>query len=136
MTTYQQQLAKCKDTNDVYSNIWRRCVWTITDYEELFRDIDRGYIIQDPEDIYFIINPDWEEEDSDDSDDEDEDCVPDQELNVDVLNDIKFMTDFILTMTDETEKKSLSYCILDHIMDHDKAVYKKDQAWYRGSLET
>ena len=62
MSTYQQQLAKCKDTTDDYSNIWKSSVWTINDYEELFKDIDRGYIIQDPEDIYFIINPDWEEE--------------------------------------------------------------------------
>jgi hypothetical protein len=61
MSTYQQQLAKCKDTTDDYSNIWKNSSWTITDYEELFRDIDRGYIIQDPEDIYFIINPDLEE---------------------------------------------------------------------------
>jgi DNA repair exonuclease SbcCD nuclease subunit len=59
-----------------------------------------------------------------------------QQQHYDVLNDIEFMTDFILTMTDETEKKSLSYCILEHIKDHDKAVYKKDQAWYRDSLET
>ena len=47
-----------------------------------------------------------------------------------VLNDIVFMTDYILTMTDETEKKSLSYCIIDHINNHDEAVYKKDQVWY------
>ena len=80
MSTYQQQLAKCKDTTDVYSNIWRTCVWTLTDYEELFRDLDRGYIIQDPEDFYFIINPDWEEEEEEtpkqleDSDDERDLC--------------------------------------------------------------
>lgn len=67
MSTYQQQLAKCKDTDDEnsYSSIWRNSVWTITDYEELFEDIDRGYIIQDPEDVFFIINPDWEEEEDD-----------------------------------------------------------------------
>jgi len=63
MSTYQQQLAKCKDTNDDYSNIWRSSVWTITDYEELFVDIDRGYIIQSQGwGKCFIINPEWEEE--------------------------------------------------------------------------
>jgi hypothetical protein len=62
MSTYQQQLAKCKDTTDDYSNIWKNSSWTITDYEELFRDLDDGFIIQDPDNIYFIINPDWEEE--------------------------------------------------------------------------
>lgn len=71
MSTYQQQLAKCKDTNEDYSNIWRSSVWTISDYEELFEDIDRGYIIQSQEANYFIINPDWEEEEED-SDDEEE----------------------------------------------------------------
>tara|TARA_R110002074_G_scaffold290371_1_gene462235 strand:+ start:326 stop:823 length:498 start_codon:yes stop_codon:yes gene_type:complete len=45
-----------------------------------------------------------------------------------VLNDIVFMTDFILT--NEPERNSLSYCIIDHIKDHDPAVYKKDQVWY------
>ena len=91
MSTYQQQLAKCKDTDDEnsYSSIWRNSVWTITDYEELFEDIDRGYIIQDPEDVFFIINPDWEgEEEEEDSDDEeedsdDEDCVAHPVYNCD-----------------------------------------------------
>ena len=62
MSNYQEQLAKCKDTTEDYSNIWKSSVWTITDYEELFEDIDRGYIIQSQEENYFIINPDWEEE--------------------------------------------------------------------------
>ena len=67
MSSYQQQLNKCKDTTDDYSNIWKSKVWTITDYEELFEDIDRGYVIQDPDANYFIINPDWDgEEDSED----------------------------------------------------------------------
>ena len=74
MSNYQEQLAKCKDTTEDYSNIWRSSGWTITDYEELFEDIDRGYIIQSQEENYFIINPDWEEEEED-SDDEDEDSV-------------------------------------------------------------
>ena len=74
MFTYQQQLAKCKDTTDDYSNIWKSSVWTITDYEELFEDIDRGYIIQSQEANYFIINPDWEEEEEEyeNRDDEEE----------------------------------------------------------------
>ena len=62
MSSYQQQLNKCKDTTDDYSNIWKSKVWTITDYEELFEDIDRGYVIQDPDANYFIINPDWDGE--------------------------------------------------------------------------
>ena len=61
MSTYQQQLAKCMDTTDDYSNIWRSTVWTIADYEELFVDIERGYIIQSTEGNYFIINPDWKD---------------------------------------------------------------------------
>ena len=62
MSSYQEQLARCKDTNDDYSNIWKSSVWTINDYEELFKNLSYGYIIQDPDFAYFIINPDWEEE--------------------------------------------------------------------------
>ena len=65
--TYQEQLALCKCETEAYSNIWKSNVWTITDYEELFEDINRGYVIQDPDNNYFILNPDWEgEEDSED----------------------------------------------------------------------
>tara|TARA_R110002126_G_scaffold13523_3_gene58541 strand:+ start:3597 stop:3887 length:291 start_codon:yes stop_codon:yes gene_type:complete len=66
--TYQEQLALCKCETEDYSNIWKSKVWTITDYEELFEDINRGYVIQDPDNNYFILNPDWEEEEEHDED--------------------------------------------------------------------
>ena len=65
MLSYQEQLAKCRDAEDDYSNIWSCMEWTIADYEELFVDIARGYIIQgdfDYDNNAFIINPDWEDE--------------------------------------------------------------------------
>ena len=77
MVSYQEQLAKCQDTTDDYSNIWKNKEWTIKDYEELFTDIERGYIIQgdfDTHHNYFIINPDFEEEEEEYSDDEDDYC--------------------------------------------------------------
>ena len=55
--TYQTQLALCKCKTEAYSNIWKSNVWTITDYEELFEDISLGYVIQDPDNNYFILNP-------------------------------------------------------------------------------
>ena len=61
--SYQEQLAKCKDPTDDFGNVWRNKNWTIADYEQLFEDIDRGYIIQETyEGNYFVINEDYEEE--------------------------------------------------------------------------
>ena len=65
MSTYQEQLARCKDATDDCSNIWSSQEWTIADYEALFEDIARGYIIQgdfDNDNNTFIINPDFEED--------------------------------------------------------------------------
>jgi len=65
MVSYQEQLAKCQDTTEKYNTIWKNKEWTIKDYEDLFTDIERGYIIQgdfDTHHNYFIINPDFEEE--------------------------------------------------------------------------
>ena len=61
--TYQEQLALCRCETEAYNNIWKSNVWTITDYEELFEDISLGYVIQDPDNNYFILNPDWDSED-------------------------------------------------------------------------
>ncbi len=61
---YQAQLACCKNVDDFYAHIWKSKVWNITDYEELFKDIERGYVIQSPKNHKFIINPEWKEEDS------------------------------------------------------------------------
>jgi len=107
MSTYQQQLAKCKDTTDDYSNIWRSSVWTITDYEELFVDIDRGYIIQTQGwGNYFIINPEWEEEESDSEDEEedaDTECV-----NCDrCYKKIPYETE----ITVRTKRNTFFYCV-------------------------
>jgi hypothetical protein len=66
MVSYQEQLAKCQDATKKYNTIWKNKEWTIKDYEDLFTDIERGYIIQgdfDTHHNYFIINPDFEEED-------------------------------------------------------------------------
>ena len=63
--SYQEQIAKCKDTTDDYGNVWRNETWTIKDYEEFFEDIDRGYLVQADRRYvgeYFVINEDWEEE--------------------------------------------------------------------------
>ena len=60
--SYQEQLAKCKDPTDDYGNVWPNKTWTIADYEQLFEDIDRGYIQKEPyEGNYFVINEDYEE---------------------------------------------------------------------------
>ena len=66
MPSYQQQLEEYKSSKDSnYSrHIWKNDDWTIKDYEELFEDIERGYIIQGDFDTHsngFIINPNWEE---------------------------------------------------------------------------
>jgi len=73
--TYQQQLALCKANDLNYNTIWRSKTWTLTDYEEMFEDINRGYIIQENgfDGNYFVLNPDWEpEEYSDDEEEEEE----------------------------------------------------------------
>ena len=65
MSSYQEQLAKCKSSTEEYNTIWKNKEWTIKDYEDLFADIERGYIIQgdfDTHHNYFIINPAFEEE--------------------------------------------------------------------------
>ena len=64
MSSYQEQLAKCKSSTEKYNTIWKNKEWTIKDYEDLFTDIERGYIIQgdfDTHHNYFIINPAFEE---------------------------------------------------------------------------
>ena len=64
MVSYQEQLAKCKSSTEEYNTIWKNKEWTIKDYEDLFADIERGYIIQgdfDTHHNYFIINPAFEE---------------------------------------------------------------------------
>ena len=45
----------------------------------------------------------------------------------DVFYDILFMAKYV---ENETEKNSVSSSIIQHIMDHNDAVYKKEQVWY------
>tara|TARA_R110002050_G_scaffold299876_1_gene466699 strand:+ start:76 stop:966 length:891 start_codon:yes stop_codon:yes gene_type:complete len=124
MSTYQEQLAKCKDTTEDYSNIWKSSIWTISDYEELFEDIDRGYIIQSQEANYFIINPDWEEE-------EDQYSKVCDEEDCDTILDID--TDIMCYMNNHNGDKTLCRdCYVDGDYkedDENSDNYDSDDEW-------
>ena len=57
-----EQMKKLHDENDDYGNIWLNDDWEMSDVQDFFYYVDKGYLIQDELQNYFIINPCWEEE--------------------------------------------------------------------------
>jgi len=61
--TLHEQLTKHIEDQVGYSNVFPHKNWTLDQYQEMFKYIDEGWLMQTPDHYCgFIVNPDWEGE--------------------------------------------------------------------------